>query len=86
MEAFAARHETGIYSVAIERDQGDGDIRAVHLDLSLPVGKNSAPACAVLMRLLENLGRDHDRDFFGRLGALVDELAQQDKAKQVPSD
>lgn len=86
MEPFATRHEIRIYSVTIEPDQADGGIRTVRLDLSLPVGKNSAPACAILMRLLENLGRDHDRDFFGRLGALVDELAHQDEAKQVPTD
>lgn len=86
LEAFDTHHETGIYSVALERDQGNGDIRTVYLDLSLPVRKNSAPVCAVLMRLLEDLGRDHDRDFFGRLGALVDELAHQDEAQQVPTD
>jgi hypothetical protein len=68
LEAFATHHESGIYSVALERDQGNEGIRTVYLDLSLPVGKNSAPVCAVLMRLLENLGRDHDRDFFRTFG------------------
>jgi hypothetical protein len=86
MDAVAAHHETGTYSVALKRDQGNPDIRTVYLDLSPSVGKNSAPVCAVVMRLPENLGRDHDRDFFGRLGALVDDLAHQDEAQQVSTD
>ncbi len=84
METMAAKTKDGTFILAIERNKG-GDVGVLDLHLSLIPDDETDWIRDIVAKLSEVLGGAGERYLMARLGALVDELEQQDEGRRIPS-